>query len=50
MKRTVNIDAFKDTKCQFIVAMSLYTGLRPNELNTVKIEGDFVLAKNSNIF
>ena len=47
MKRTVYIDAFKDTKFQFIVAMSLYTGLGSNELNTVKIEGDFVVAKNS---
>ena len=27
--------------------MSLYTGLRPNELNTVQIEGDFVADRNS---
>ena len=41
------LDSLKGSKYQAIVAMSLYTGLRPNELNTVKIEGDFVVARNS---
>ena len=29
------------------LAISLYTGLRPNELNSAKIEGDFITALNS---
>lgn len=28
-------------------ALALYTGLRPNEYNTAKIEGDFIIAVNS---
>lgn len=43
----VLLDALKGTKYQSIIAMSLYTGVRPNELNTIKIEGNFVVAKNS---
>ena len=41
------LDSLKGTKYQSIIAMSLYTGLRPNELKTIKIEGDFVIARNS---
>ena len=41
------LDSLKGSKYQAIVAMSLYTGIRPNELNTVQIEGDFVVARNS---
>ena len=29
------------------LAISLFTGLRPNELSTAKIEGDFIVAINS---
>lgn len=41
------LESLKGTKYQAIVAMSLYTGVRPNELESIKIEGDFVVAKNS---
>lgn len=35
------------TKYEPIMALALYTGLRPNELYTADIEGDFVVARNS---
>jgi hypothetical protein len=30
-----------------VFALALYTGLRPNEYNTAKIEGNFIVAVNS---
>lgn len=35
------------TKYEKIMALSLYTGLRPNELETAKVEGRFIIARNS---
>ena len=37
----------KDTKYEKIFALGLYTGLRPNEYETARAEGDFIVAKNS---
>ena len=37
----------KGTKYEPIFALALYTGLRPNELKTAKIEGKFIVARNS---
>ena len=41
------LDGVKGTKYELVMALALYTGLRPNELYTAKIEGDFIVAKNS---
>lgn len=41
------LDSVKGTKYELIMALALYTGLRPNELYTAKIDGDFIVAKNS---
>ena len=41
------LEKSKGTKYQQIFALSLYTGLRPNELFTAKIDGNFIVAKNS---
>ena len=41
------LQGVKGTKYEYIFALALYTGLRPNELNTAKIEGQFIVAKNS---
>ncbi len=35
------------TRYQVLYAVALYTGLRPNELYTARIEGDFIIAVNS---
>lgn len=35
------------TRYQLLFAIALYTGLRPNEYNTARIEGEFVIAVNS---
>ena len=35
------------TKYEKIFALGLYTGLRPNEYETARVEGDFIVAKNS---
>ena len=32
---------------QIATAIALYTGLRPNELSSAKIDGDFIIALNS---
>ena len=37
----------KGTKYEKIFALGLYTGVRPNEYETAKVEGDFIVAKNS---
>ncbi len=36
-----------DTTFQTIFAVALYTGLRPNEYKTAKIDGAFIVARNS---
>ncbi len=41
------LNAYPNTKYQTIFALALYTGLRPNEYNTAKIEGNFIIAINS---
>ena len=41
------LQAYPNTKYQIIFALALYTGLRPNEYNTAKIEGQFIVAINS---
>ena len=41
------LDGLKGTKYQKIMALALYTGLRPNELETARVEGKFIVAKNS---
>lgn len=41
------LEYFKRTKYETLFAVILYTGLRPNEYETTKIEGDFVIAVNS---
>lgn len=35
------------TRYQVLYAVALYTGLRPNEFYTARIEGDFIIAVNS---
>ena len=41
------LNAYPNTKYQTIFALALYTGLRPNEYSTAKIEGNFIVAVNS---
>lgn len=41
------IEGLKGTKYERLMALALYTGLRPNEYKTAKIEGDFIVAVNS---
>jgi integrase len=41
------LQAYPNTKYQTLFALALYTGLRPNEYNTAKIEGQFIVAVNS---
>ena len=41
------LNAYPNTKYQTIFALALYTGLRPNEYNSAKIEGQFIVAVNS---
>ena len=41
------LQAYPNTKYQTIFALALYTGLRPNEYNTAKIDGKFIVAINS---
>ena len=41
------LQGVKGTKYEYIFALALYTGLRPNELESAKIEGKFIIAKNS---
>ena len=38
---------YPNTKYQTLFALALYTGLRPNEYSTAKIEDNFILAVNS---
>ena len=41
------LDGLKGTRYQPLMAVALYTGLRPNEYKTAKIDGDFIIAVNS---
>lgn len=41
------LEATANTAYQLMFAVALYTGLRPNEYKTAKIEGKFVIAVNS---
>ena len=40
-------NAIKDKPYETVIALAYYTGLRPNEYDTAKIEGDFIIAVNS---
>lgn len=46
-EETLLLEAYPNTKYQTLFALALYTGLRPNEYNTAKIEGQFIIAVNS---
>ena len=39
--------AYRGTKYETLFAVALYTGLRPNEYKTARIEGEFIIAVNS---
>lgn len=41
------LSTYKGTVYEIIFAVMLYTGLRPNEYKTARIEGDFIVAINS---
>ena len=41
------LEGVKGTRYEVAFALALYTGLRPNEYYTARIEGDFIVAKNS---
>ena len=41
------LDYFKGTQYEILFAVVLYTGLRPNEYETAKIDGNFIIAVNS---
>ena len=41
------LDGLKGTKYEKVMALALYTGLRPNELATARVEGKFIVARNS---
>ena len=41
------LDSMKGTPYELMFAVALYTGMRPNEYKTAKIEGKFIVARNS---
>ena len=41
------LDSTAGTDYQFMFAIALYTGMRPNEYSTAKRDGDFIVCKNS---
>lgn len=41
------LDTMKGTPYELMFAVALYTGMRPNEYKTAKIEGKFIVARNS---
>lgn len=43
----VKLLAIEEEDFRRALALALYTGLRPNELKTARIEGDFIVANNS---
>ena len=47
MKQTLLLNAYRNTKFQALFALALYTGLRPNEYSSAKINGEFIIAINS---
>ena len=50
LKREEELQLFqnvKGTTLELLYALALYTGLRPNELKTAKVEGPFIVAVNS---
>lgn len=40
------LSAIKGTSCEAVIALALYTGLRPCEYSTARIEGEFIVAQN----
>ena len=47
VEEKILLEQNKGTKYEKIFALGLYTGLRPNEYETARVEGDFIVAKNS---
>ena len=41
------METYKNTKFELLFALVLYTGLRPNEYTTAKVNGNFIIAINS---
>ncbi len=41
------LDGVKGTRYEAIMALGLYTGLRPNEYYTAQVNGEFIVARNS---
>ena len=41
------LNSLKGSRYEKLMALALYTGLRPNELATARVEGEFIVAKNS---
>lgn len=41
------LSSTEGTSYQLMFAIALFTGMRPNEYETAKVEGDFIVAKNS---
>ena len=41
------LNSLKGSRYEKVMALALYTGLRPNELATARVEGEFIVAKNS---
>lgn len=46
-EETLLLSATAGTKYQLLYAVALYTGMRPNEYRTARIEGDFIICVNS---
>ena len=46
-EETILLDGITEPNYKRAIAIALYTGLRPNELETARIEGEFIVAKNS---
>ncbi len=46
-EETFLLERTANTRYQLLFAVALYTGLRPNEYYTAKIENDFIIAVNS---
>ena len=46
-EETALLEALIEPNFRIAAALTLFTGLRPNELSTAKIDGDFIVAVNS---
>ena len=46
-EETLLLEIYKNTKFELLFALVLYTGLRPNEYTTAKVNGNFIIAINS---